>query len=286
MNKVAFLGLGAMGIRMASHLLNSGYQVTVWNRTSSKADELVNHGAILANTPRQAAENADYVIAMVRDDQASKEVWLDPLIGAFEGMKAGAIAIDSSTLSVNWVKKLSQFAIERDIPFIEAPVSGSRPQAEAAQLIYLVGGSLENYTKCSELLKSMGSIINYTGEVGNGALAKLCTNTLLGMQVATLAELISTLHRHNDADVEKIIKALSSTGAWSPAASGISTMMVKGIFDPMFPVELIEKDFRYTLEAARYNSPVINAARDVFRKGIDSGIGEENMTAVIKLYQQ
>ena len=286
MNKVAFLGLGAMGIRMASHLLNSGYQVTVWNRTSSKADELVNHGAILANTPRQAAENADYVIAMVRDDQASKEVWLDPLIGAFEGLKAGAIAIDSSTLSVNWVKKLSQFAIERDIPFIEAPVSGSRPQAEAAQLIYLVGGSLENYTKCSELLKSMGSIINYTGEVGNGALAKLCTNTLLGMQVATLAELISTLHRHNDADVEKIIKALSSTGAWSPAASGISTMMVKGIFDPMFPVELIEKDFRYTLEAARYNSPVINAARDVFRKGIDSGIGEENMTAVIKLYQQ
>ena len=286
MNKVAFLGLGAMGIRMASHLLNSGYQVTVWNRTSSKADELVNHGAILANTPRQAAENADYVIAMVRDDKASKEVWLDPQIGAFEGMKAGAIAIDSSTLSVNWVKKLSQFAIERDIPFIEAPVSGSRPQAEAAQLIYLVGGSLENYTKCSELLKSMGSIINYTGEVGNGALAKLCTNTLLGMQVATLAELISTLHRHNDADVEKIIKALSSTGAWSPAASGISTMMVKGIFDPMFPVELIEKDFRYTLEAARYNSPVINAARDVFRKGIDSGIGEENMTAVIKLYQQ
>lgn len=285
MKKVAFLGLGAMGIRMASHLLNAGYQVTVWNRTSSKADELVNRGAILANTPRQAAENADYVIAMVRDDQASKEVWLDPQIGAFEGMKAGAIAIDSSTLSVNWVKSLSQFAIERDTPFIEAPVSGSRPQAEAAQLIYLVGGSLENYTKCSGLLKSMGSVINYTGDVGNGALAKLCTNTLLGMQVATLAELISTLQRQNGADVEKIMKALSSTGAWSPAANGISMMMLKRVFDPMFPVELIEKDFRYTLEATDHSSPVINAARDVFRKGIDSGIGEENMTAVIKLYQ-
>ncbi|HIH0452673.1 TPA: NAD(P)-dependent oxidoreductase [Vibrio cholerae] len=285
MKKVAFLGLGAMGIRMASHLLNAGYQVTVWNRTSSKSDELVNRGAILANTPRQAAENADYVIAMVRDDQASKEVWLDPQIGAFEGMKAGAIAIDSSTLSVNWVKSLSQFAIERDIPFIEAPVSGSRPQAEAAQLIYLVGGSLENYTKCSDLLKSMGSVINYTGDVGNGALAKLCTNTLLGMQVATLAELISTLQSQNGADVEKIMKALSSTGAWSPAANGISMMMLKRIFDPMFPVELIEKDFRYTLEATEHSSPVINAARDVFRRGIDSGIGEENMTAVIKLYQ-
>lgn len=285
MKKVAFLGLGAMGIRMASHLLNAGYQVTVWNRTSSKSDELVNRGAILANAPRQAAENADYVIAMVRDDQASKEVWLDPQIGAFEGMKAGAIAIDSSTLSVNWVKSLSQFAIERDIPFIEAPVSGSRPQAEAAQLIYLVGGSLENYTKCSDLLKSMGSVINYTGDVGNGALAKLCTNTLLGMQVATLAELISTLQSQNGADVEKIMKALSSTGAWSPAANGISMMMLKRIFDPMFPVELIEKDFRYTLEATEHSSPVINAARDVFRRGIDSGIGEENMTAVIKLYQ-
>lgn len=285
MKKVTFLGLGAMGIRMTSQLLNAGYQVTVWNRTSSKADELVNRGAILANTPRQAAENADYIIAMVRDDQASKEVWLDPQIGAFEGMKAGAIAIDSSTLSLNWVKSLSQCAIERDIPFIEAPVSGSRPQAEAAQLIYLVGGSLENYTKCSDLLKCMGSIINYTGDVGNGALAKLCTNTLLGMQVATLAELISTLQRQNGADVEKIIKALSSTGAWSPAANGISMMMLKRIFDPMFPIELIEKDFRYTLEATEHSSPVINAARDVFLRGIDNGIGEENMTAVIKLYQ-
>ncbi len=285
MKNVAFLGLGAMGVRMAANILKAGHQVTVWNRTPSKADELVINGAKLAQTPGEAAQDADFVIAMIRDDNASKEVWLDPDAGAFNSMKKGAIAIDSSTLSVNWVKELNQHASERNIPFIEAPVSGTRPQAESGQLIYLVGGTQDAYENSKALLETMGSVINYTGEVGNGALAKLCTNTLLGMQVATLAELISTLQRQQGADVEKIISALSSTAPWSASANAISTMMLNQMFAPMFPVELIEKDFSYTLEATGYTTPVIEAVRDVFRKGIDNGIGDENMTAVIKLYQ-
>ncbi len=123
-------------------------------------------------------------------------------------MKTDAIAIDSSTLSVSWVKALNQHASKRNIPFLEEPVSGSRPQAEAAQLIYLIGGSHETYTDSQTLSETMGPVINYTGEVGNGALAKLYTNTLLGVQVATLAELISTLQAHNGVDIEKIISAL------------------------------------------------------------------------------
>ena len=285
MKKVAFLGLGAMGVRMAANILKAGHQVTVWNRTPSKADKLVISGAKLAQTPREAAQDADFIIAMVRDDNASKEIWLDPDTGAFSSMKKGAIAIDSSTLSVNWVKELNQHASERNIPFIEAPVSGTRPQAESGQLIYLVGGKEEAYENSKALLGTMGSVINYTGEVGNGALAKLCTNTLLGMQVATLAELISTLQRQQGADVEKIISALSSTAPWSASANGISTMMLHQMFAPMFPVELIEKDFSYTLEATGHTTPVIEAVRNVFKKGIDNGIGDENMTAVIKLYQ-
>lgn len=285
MKNIAFLGLGAMGVRMAANILKAGHQVTVWNRTPSKADELVINGAKLAQTPREAAQDADFVIAMVRDDHASKEVWLDSDTGAFSSMKKGAIAIDSSTLSVNWVKELNQHASERNIPFIEAPVSGTRPQADSGQLIYLVGGTQEAYENSKALLETMGSVINYTGEVGNGALAKLCTNTLLGMQVATLAELISTLQRQQGADVEKIISALSSTAPWSASANAISTMMLNQMFAPMFPVELIEKDFSYTLDATGYTTPVIEAVRDVFRKGIDNGIGDENMTAVIKLYQ-
>ena len=285
MKNVAFLGLGAMGLRMAANIVNAGHQVTVWNRTPSKADGLVINGAKLAETPRQAAQDADFVIAMVRDDHASKEVWLDPDTGAFNSMKKGAIAIDSSTLSVKWVKELHQHAVKRNIPFIEAPVSGTRPQAESGQLIYLVGGKQEAYENSKELLKTMGSTINYTGEVGNGALAKLCTNTLLGMQVATLAELISMLQQQQGTDIQKIITALSSTAPWSASAQGISNMMLNTMFAPMFPVELIEKDFSYTLEATGHNAPVIEAVRDVFRKGIDNGIGDENMTAVIKLYQ-
>ncbi len=285
MKNVAFLGLGAMGVRMAANILDAGYQVTVWNRTPCKADELVTNGAKLAATPRQAAEDADFVIAMVRDDNASQEVWLDPNSGAFSRMKKGAIAIDSSTLSVNWVKELNQHASARNIPFIEAPVSGTRPQAESGQLIYLVGGTQAAFENSKELLETMGSVVNYTGEVGNGALAKLCTNTLLGMQVATLAELISMLQRQQGANIDKIISALSSTAPWSASANGISAMMLSQMFAPMFPVELIEKDFSYTLKATGHTTPVIEAVRDVFRKGIANGIGDENMTAVIKLYQ-
>ncbi len=285
MKNIAFLGLGAMGARMAAHVLAAGYQVTVWNRTKSRADELVESGAKWADSPRVAAQDADVVIAMVRDDQASEDVWLNPETGAFAGMKSEAIAIDSSTLSVNWVKSLNEQAKQRGIEFLEAPVSGSRPQADAAQLVYLVGGEESTYQRCLELLNSMGAVINYTGEVGNGALAKLCTNTMLGMQVATLAELISMLQRQDGADVAKIMQALSTTSSWSPAAGGVSMAMLNNMFAPMFPVELIEKDFRYTLESTEHKSPVIEAAQGVFREGIDSGIGGENMTAVIKLYQ-
>lgn len=174
-------------------------------------------GAKWADSPQVAAQDADVVIAMLRDDQASEDVWLDPETGAFAGMKSDAIAIDSSTLSVNWVKSLNEQAKQRGIEFLEAPVSGSRPQADAAQLVYLVGGEESTYQRCLELLNSMGAVINYTGEVGNGALAKLCTNTMLGMQVATLAELIYMLQRQDGADVAKIMQALSTTSSWSPA---------------------------------------------------------------------
>src|SRR6185437_6871265 len=137
---IALLGLGAMGSRMAANLLKADHALTVWNRTPEAAAALVAQGAKQAPTPRQAAAGADFVFAMVRDDEASREIWLSPHHGALEGLKEGAVAIESSTLTPGWIRELGLAVAARGSTLLEAPVVGSRPQAEAAQLIYFIGG--------------------------------------------------------------------------------------------------------------------------------------------------
>ncbi|BEV14362.1 NAD(P)-dependent oxidoreductase [Herbaspirillum sp. DW155] len=284
MSKIAVLGLGAMGSRMAANLIKAGHAVTVWNRSAAAAEELVAAGAALAATPKQAAAGADFVMAMVRDDQASRQVWLDPDTGALAGMAAGAIALESSTLTVKWIRELGAQAAARRIDLLEAPVSGSTPQAEAAQLVYLVGGEVDTLTHAAPILTAMGSAIRHVGPLGSGALAKLTTNTLLGIQVAVLGELVGML-QHSGADVARVLDAVAITPVWSPVAGRISGSMLAGNFAPQFPIELIEKDFGYTLQAAGSDvvAPTIAAARSVFRAAIERGLGDENMTAVVKL---
>jgi 3-hydroxyisobutyrate dehydrogenase len=285
MKKIAVLGLGAMGSRMASNLIKSGFQVTVWNRTSMAAQALVAAGATQASTPKMAAKDADFVMAMVRDDIASRQVWLDPDNGALAGMKSGSIAIESSTLTPGWIRELGMRATERGLSLLEAPVSGTTPQAEAAQLVYFIGGDA-NALACAEpLLKVMGSSIQHVGELGCGALTKLVTNTLLGVQVTTLGELIGML-QHAGADVERILNAVSSTSVWSTVAGHIAGAMKVNNFTAQFPIELIEKDFGYTVQIAGSEMavPTVAAARGVFLSAIANGLGKDNMTGVVKLF--
>ena len=286
--KITFLGMGAMGVRMAKHLLQAGYPLTVWNRTASACDELVAWGAVAAPTPMDAVADADVVISMVRDNEASRDVWLNAQTGAFFGMKENPIAIESSTLTVDWIQSLANmFAVEERL-FLEAPVSGSRPQAEAAELVFLMGGEQSTFERVRNVLKCMGKVPdNVIGKVGSGALAKLCTNTLMGVQVVVLAEMIAMLQR-NHANVDNTLAALAQTPAWSMIATRNTPSMLNGHFAPLFPVELIEKDMRYMLDSVGENqmSPVIRATQQVFQQGVEHGFGAEQMTAVIKLFQK
>lgn len=285
MAKISVLGLGAMGSRMAANLIKAGHQVTVWNRSPQAAQAPIDAGARSAKTPKEAASDADFVIAMVRDNDASRQVWLDPDTGAIEGMSAGAIAIESSTLTAEWVRELGTHMAERSLSLLEAPVVGSTPQAEGAQLTYLVGGDADTFTRTEAVLKTMGSTIHHVGPLGAGALAKLATNTLLGIQVTVLAELIGMLKR-SGADVARVLEVVATTPAWSMVAARVSGLMLAGNFTPQFPIDLIEKDFGYTLQAAGSDSaaPTIAAARGVFRTAIERGFGQDNMTGVIKLF--
>lgn len=284
MKKIAVLGMGAMGSRIARTLLAAGHQIVIWNRTPAAMAALADIGAIAAATPKAAATGADFVMAMVRDDAASREIWLDAEHGALAGMRAGAVAIESSTLTPDWVRELGQHAAAIGVDVLEAPVSGSRTQAETGQLIYLVGGEAAVLERARPLLLDSGSAIHHVGPLGSGALTKLATNALLGIQVTALAEIIAML-RHNGAHVETVLGAVSGTSVWSPVANYLAGSMIAGNFAPQFTIELMEKDFGYAIGAgAPGAAPTIAAARSLFQKAVEAGFGERNMTGVAGLF--
>ena len=139
MQNIAVLGLGIMGGGMASNLIRKGFRVTVWNRSPERTVPFAAQGARVAASPREAAAGADMVIAMVADDAASRSVW-EGEAGALGGLKAGAIAVESSTLSPTWIRALAALAKMRGADFLDAPVGGSRPAAAEGKLTFFVGG--------------------------------------------------------------------------------------------------------------------------------------------------
>ncbi len=286
MSKIAFLGLGAMGSRMAANLLKAGHQLTVWNRGLEAANRMAASGARVAATPREAARDSEFVIAMLSNDEASQSVWLDAAAGALGGMKPGAIAIESSTLTPGWVRELAAAAGRFGIAVLDAMVSGSTPQAERSELVFLVGGDSEAVKLARPVLRALGSSVQHAGPVGSGALAKLATNALMGVQLTALAELTGMLKRQG-ADVRQVLKAVSATAMWNSHLTRDLEAMLSGDFEARFPIRLLEKDLRYVVKTAgEDNAPVVSAVRGVFRRAIDDKFGELDMTAVVKLFEQ
>ncbi|MDQ5896518.1 MAG: 3-hydroxyisobutyrate dehydrogenase [Pseudomonadota bacterium] len=284
MARIAFLGLGAMGSRMALRLLQAGHAVTVWNRSPAACTPLVAAGAQVAATPRAAAAGAEFVFSMVRDDEAAHQVWLDEHTGASAGLGATALAIECSTLSVDGARSLAAALAARGLRVLEAPVSGSLPAVEAGQLVFLPGGDAADLDRAAPVLAALGRAVPLLGPVGQGALAKLLVNSLLGVQVSLLAEWIGVL-RQQGADPERLLQAAAATPVWSPIAGRLAPALLAGDFRPQFPVELIAKDFGYALQLAGAPAqPVVAATHGVFERATREGLGAQNMTAVVQLF--
>ena len=285
MSKVAFLGLGAMGSRMATNLLRAGHELTVWNLTPEPTKTLVASGAKPATTPREAAEGNEFIVTMVTNDVASRQVWLDAADGALLGMRSGAIAIDSSTLTPAWVRELASVMSKVGVMLLDAMVSGSTPQAERAELVFLVGGDANSLQRAEPVLKTLGSTIRHAGPVGCGAFAKLATNTLMGVQLAALAELIGML-KSQQVDAKQILDAVSATAMWNPHLTRDAESMLTDNFETHFPVRLLEKDLDYTVQTGggEASMPTVSAVRSIFRRAIDENLGNLNMTAVARLF--
>ncbi|MBX9849751.1 MAG: NAD(P)-dependent oxidoreductase, partial [Rhodocyclaceae bacterium] len=278
--------LGAMGSRMARNLVAAGHAVTVWNRSPDVAGPLQQAGAEVGATPRDAAKGADVVISMVRDDAASRFVWTDSVAGALHGMAPDAIAVESSTLSHAWVMELAQRCAAGGIGFLDAPVLGSRPQAEAGQLIYLVGGQEDRMHRVSPVLKDMGASIHHVGGVGAGAALKLLANAFFGIQVVAVAELCGLVQACGF-DAAAAFEIFSATPLMSPAAKGAVSQMLSNSFAPLFPVDLIAKDLHYlqimAMESgARFQ--ICDVALEVFIEGQRRGLGAQNLSAVVQLH--
>lgn len=287
MSNVTVLGTGAMGSRMAENLLKAGHAVTVWNRSPEKTAPLVKAGAVAARMPAEAVKEATFVISIVRDDEASRDVWLDAESGALAAMPKDAIAIESSTLTVGWAQELAGICRQQGVDFIDAPVSGSRPQAEAAQLVYLVGGEPKTVEAATPLLMAMGSAVHHAGPAGSGAALKLMVNGMLGVQVAALGELLGFVEKLG-VDREKAADIFAVTPVCSPIAKMAASGMVAESFAPMFPVELIEKDFGYIANVAETHGakvPMAEAAHRIFSTAMERGDADLNMTAVARLYR-
>jgi len=281
--KVAVLGLGTMGSGMAQNLLKAGHTVTVYNRTPAKAEALRTAGARVAGTPAEATRDAEFVIAMLADDQASRDVWFGS-DGALEAAGPGTVLIDSSTVSPVWVLELAAAAKQRGLEFLDAPVTGSRMQAAAGQLSFLVGGSDAGVAEATPVLQAMSKEIVHVGPVGSGAKLKLINNFLCGVQIASLAEGLTWIER-SGLDRDKALAVLKGGAPGSPLLGAISARMESKNYEVNFLLRLMAKDLSYAeTEAADEGVELSTAhvARELFDKAIAAGYGEADMSSVIE----
>lgn len=285
MSAVAFLGLGAMGSRMAQRLVSAGHSLIVWNRDPTRAEGLVSAGATLAKSPVDAASQASVVIAMVRDDQASRAVWLDPVNGALRGLAPGSIAIECSTLTPGAVRSLGEALAAHDVGLLDAPVAGTRPHAEAGQLHFMVGGEAATLARAKDLLACMGTSIIHAGPQGSGAQVKLALNALLSIQVAAVAELTRLLAA-SGVDLARAWEIIGATHVASLAAKTAAASILAESYLPLFPIELVVKDLGYALEEGKQAHcalPMTGQVAELMQQALAKGLGGQHISAVYQV---
>lgn len=244
MTKIAFLGLGRMGVGMAIGLAGKGHDLAVWNRSAEKAKPVLEKGARFAKTPAEAATGADVVITMLADDPASEAVWLG-YEGALAVMKPGTTAIECSTLTRQYVIDLGAKAKARGIRFIDCPVTGRPNVAAQGKLTLLVGADPADLAATRPLLEQFSETIRVFGPVGAGTAYKLMINLMGAVQIAALAEGLVMAEKLG-LDREAVVKAIETSAAASRQVVHHCRRMAERTFaDPTFTTGLRHKDAAY-----------------------------------------
>ncbi len=289
MATTAFLGLGNMGAGMAARLLAAGHELRVWNRDPAKTAPLAALGAHIAASPGAAAAGAEAVFAMLADDEASRAVWLGA-DGALAAMAPGTLAIECSTLSAGWVEDLAAAAHERDIAYLDCPVTGLPAAAAAGELTLLVGGSDETLARARPWLDPISSDTVHFGEIGAGTAYKLLVNLMGAVQIAGVAEGMAMAKRAG-LDAALVADALAKGQAASPQVVRAAGRIVADDHeDPvLFAGRLRLKDARYGADLADrlgLEAPLGAAAVELYRRMVESGRGDINDSGVVRVFEE
>lgn len=281
------MGLGRMGLPIATRILDHGHSLRLFNRTVTRADGLVARGAILCATPREACTAADVIVSMVADDAASRAIWLGPDGALSATHSSEALAIECSTLSHDWVLDLSSQTAQRGLRYVDCPVTGLPHMAAAGDLTLLVGAHPADLDAARPLLAAFSSRIIHFGPAGTGTAYKLLVNLLGAVQIASAAETLAVAERVG-LDLRTVAGALSTGQAASPQVIRNTQRMVEGSHgeNVVFTPELRLKDVEYALALARkfaIGSPFGALAASLLRQLCAAGYRHSNESSIIEV---
>jgi 3-hydroxyisobutyrate dehydrogenase/glyoxylate/succinic semialdehyde reductase len=283
-DNVGFIGLGIMGSRMAANLLNAGITLSIYNRTRSKADELIRRGAVWCDSPAEAARGAGILFTMLGTPEAVESVALGA--GGFIGALApGSIWVDCSTVHPAASRKNASVAGSARIHFVDAPVLGTKKPAQEGKLAFFVGGDQADVEAVIPLLKKMGSAINHVGGNGMGAAFKMVVNLLLAQNMVMFSEAVA-LGQALGFSRQMLFDTLLNGPMAAPYLTVKRPKIEEGKFEADFPLKWMHKDLHLATLTAYENDvalPLANCAKEIYAKAKRAGMGELDFSAIYKM---
>jgi 3-hydroxyisobutyrate dehydrogenase-like beta-hydroxyacid dehydrogenase len=288
MAKLGFLGLGLMGYPMARNLLRAGHQVALWSNTSSKAKQLAEEEkGIACDSPKQVAEQAEYIFVCVGDTKMSEDVLLGS-DGVIHGAKQGTVVADASTISPSASRAIGQQLGAKGIQYLDTPCTGSTPGATAGTLTFMIGGSREVFDKTNPFLENMGKQFYYCGGPGCGLEAKLTQNLILSNIMQAFNEGI-VLSTKAGIDPELMLEVLNNSAAKSGLISYKAPFVFKRDFTTNFSTKWMHKDIGLALDSAQEQGvplPLTSLTHQMFQAAISEGYGELDMCSTIRVMER
>jgi len=281
--RVAFLGLGIMGRAMATNLAKAGHEVAVWNRTAGKDVE----GARSATSPAEAARGAEVVWMCVSDTKAVETVLFGPQ-GVHESLTQGMTIVDSSTISPSATRQFAERVRAQEVAYVDAPMTGSKAGAESGTLIFIVGGEESAIEKVKPLFAAMGKKFFRMGETGKGQAAKLAMNLQIAMIYEGFAEAL-TFATKLGVDAAVLLPLIEASMVRSGVVDYKAPFVLKRDFSPNFPLRLMRKDIRLTLEAAkeaRVKLPGLETVEEIYDLATEEGHADLDYAATLTLLEK
>jgi 3-hydroxyisobutyrate dehydrogenase len=286
-DSVGFVGLGIMGSRQAANLAKAGYELTVFNRTRERAEAWVEeHGGAVAGSPREVAERSDVVITMVVDG-AQVEAMILGEDGALAGARDGTLFVDMSTIAPATARSLAERLQAAGHAFVDAPVTGSSPKAEAGTLTIMCGGADADVARARPLFEAMGEKIVHAGAAGQGQAVKVLSQGVTAVNCATLAQAI-TVARRSGVDLDALLDVMTGGSSDSTMRELKGRPMVEHDFPVLFKLEHMLKDVQLCLEESRgagASFPFAALAGELYSAGVGRGLGQEDFAAVLEVVE-